>query len=154
MPAGIPKLRVSFLVDANGVLNVSAMEERSGKRASLQVVPNHGLTREEVEKMESAALEHAREDMTRHRVVDLVANARLDVGWITRQLGRVREKLEPEYRAGVEAAIERVRGFISAAEKDWGSVDANEFHRAKEELDRASVRLHEVSIAESLREQM
>jgi molecular chaperone DnaK (HSP70) len=44
MPAGIPQVEVEFLVDANGVLNVSAHERRSGRRAALQVVPNHGLT--------------------------------------------------------------------------------------------------------------
>ena len=47
MPAGIPQVEVQFLVDANGVLNVSAHERRSGKRGFLQVVPNFGLTAEE-----------------------------------------------------------------------------------------------------------
>src|SRR5262249_28107271 len=75
MPAGIPQVEVEFLVDANGVLNVSAHERRSGRRAALQVVPNHGLTREEVERMEADSVAHAREDMTRHRIVDLIANS-------------------------------------------------------------------------------
>jgi molecular chaperone DnaK (HSP70) len=64
MPAGIPQLEVEFLVDANGVLNVSATEKRSGKRAGIQIVPNHGLTADEVDRMEAESLVHAREDMT------------------------------------------------------------------------------------------
>jgi hypothetical protein len=82
MPAGIPQLEVEFLVDANGVLNVSAQERRSGRRAALQVVPNHGLTREEVEQMEAASLANAREDMARHRITDLIVNSKLDLKWI------------------------------------------------------------------------
>ncbi len=151
MPAGLPKLVVEFLVDANGILSVSAVEERSGKRASLQVVPSHGLTREEVERMEAESLAHAREDMTRHRVVDLVANSKLDLHWIDRQFSRHGQKLEAADRQRLEAAMAAVRGFVGRAEADWSSVDPNEFHRAKEELDRSSVRLHEISIAESLK---
>ncbi|MEL7483815.1 MAG: Hsp70 family protein, partial [Planctomycetota bacterium] len=82
MPAGIPQLEVAFLVDASGVLNVTAHEKRSGKRAQLQVVPNHGLTRDEVDAIERDSLTHAREDMTHHRVVDLIVNSKLDLKWI------------------------------------------------------------------------
>ena len=53
MPAGVPQLEVEFLVDANGVLNVSAIEKRSGVAATLQVIPNHGLTKDEVDRIEA-----------------------------------------------------------------------------------------------------
>ena len=79
MPAGLPKVEVTFLVDANGVLNVQAVEKRSEKRASIQIVPNHGLTREEVDRMEAASYEHAAEDMLAHRLIDLRNQARLDM---------------------------------------------------------------------------
>ncbi|MBL8764649.1 MAG: Hsp70 family protein [Phycisphaerae bacterium] len=151
MPAGIPQIRVEFLVDANGVLSVSAVEQRSGKVASVQIVPNHGLTRAEVERMEAESFAHAREDMTRHRIADLIANSRLDLHWIARQLSRARPELDPAYASDLDAGLERLGSLIARAESDWSSVDADAFHRAKEELDRASVRLHEVSIARSLR---
>jgi molecular chaperone DnaK (HSP70) len=151
MPAGIPQLEVEFLVDANGVLNVSAHERRSGRRAALQVVPNHGLTREEVEQMESAALTHAREDMTRHRITDLIVNAKLDLKWIGERLTRYESKLEPAYAADLKARIDGLRAMVQAAEKDWTGVHADAFHQAKDELDRASVRLQEIGIAESLK---
>ncbi len=151
MPAGIPQLEVEFLVDANGVLNVSAVEKRSGKRAALQVVPNHGLTRDEVDRIERESIAHVREDMTRHRVVDLVVNARLDVKWIGERLERHRGLLEPAYAATLDSRLAELRAFIDRAERDWSSVDPNAFHAAKETLDRESVRLQEVSIAESLK---
>ncbi len=152
MPAGIPQVEVTFLVDANGVLNVSAVEKRSGKRASLQVVPNHGLTREEVERIERESVEFARQDMTRHRVADLVTNSRLDVHWIEQALARAGPHLDATYVQQLASRIADLKARIAAAEADWRAVDANEFQRSKEALDRLSVRLHEVAIAQSLRE--
>ncbi|MEY4943514.1 MAG: hypothetical protein RL254_1695, partial [Planctomycetota bacterium] len=66
-------------------------------------------------------------------------------------LARVREELEPAYLETLESAIMSLKGHISAAEYDPRSVDANAFHQAKEALDRASVRMHEVAITRSLR---
>lgn len=152
MPAGIPKLEVTFLVDANGVLTVSAVEQRSGKRAGIQIVPNHGLTEDEVERIEAESLTHARDDMQRHRVVDLVTNSKLDLKWIGERFDRYADRLSGEERAELESRIAALRGFVGKAEADWRSVDANAFYQAKNDLDRASVRLQEVGIAESLRE--
>jgi len=151
MPAGVPQVEVEFLVDANGVLSVRAHERRSGKRAGIQVVPNHGLTRDEVDRIEAESFKHAKEDMTRHRVVDLIANASLDVKWITERFDKFKSELEPEYAKDLDARLAGVRSFIDRARADWQSVDANAFANAKDELDRASVRLQEVSIAASLR---
>lgn len=154
MPAGIPQVEVEFLVDANGVLGVTAMEHRSGRRARMQVVPTHGLTREEVERLEAESFEHAHEDMARHRVADLVVNAGLDVKWITERLARFGDRLSTGEREGLEARLAEVKGLIDRAREDWRSVDANAMHAAKEGLARASVRLQEVSIAESLRAEL
>jgi molecular chaperone DnaK (HSP70) len=151
MPAGIPQVQVEFLVDSSGVLNVSAVERRSGTKATLQVVPAHGLSREEVDRMEAESLRHAREDMTRHRVVDLVVNSRLDLKWINDRLLKMGQLLEPAYRAELEAAAAALADLANRADADWTSVDANAFYKAKEHLDRTSMRMHEVSIADSLR---
>jgi molecular chaperone DnaK (HSP70) len=150
MPAGIPRVRVEFTVDASGVLSVQAVEDRSGKRASIQIVPNHGLTREEVDRIERESFTHAREDMTRHRVADLVSHATLDLSMISRQLERFRARLDPAYAAALEASIATVRDLVTRAGADWRSVNADEFQRAKEALDRASIRLQEIAIAASL----
>lgn len=151
MPAGMPQVQVEFMVDVNGVLSVSAVERRSGVSASVQIVPNHGLTREEVDRMEREALAHARTDMLRHRIVDLVAHSRLDLGWIRRQLASVGHRLPSADRTRIEAAAARLESLANRAAEEWGSVDADEFHAAKLELDRASVPLHELAITESLR---
>ncbi|HRQ74227.1 MAG TPA: Hsp70 family protein, partial [Phycisphaerales bacterium] len=151
MPAGVPQLEVEFLVDANGVLTVRAVERRSGRRASLQVVPNHGLSADEVERMERESYANARDDMTRHRIVDLVANSRLDLKWIGERLERHRAELDPAYAASLDRHAASLRALADAADADWRSVDPNTLHATKEALDRESVRLQEVAIAASLR---
>jgi molecular chaperone DnaK (HSP70) len=152
MPAGIPQAEVEFLVDANGVLNVSALERRSGRRAALQVIPNHGLTRDEVERMERESVTHAREDMSRHRVTDLVVNSKLDLKWIGERLARLEGKLEPAYAGELRARIADLTARVEAAERDWTTADADALYAAKNGLDQASVRLQEISISESLRD--
>ncbi|MCE7975103.1 MAG: molecular chaperone DnaK [Leptolyngbya sp. PLA1] len=151
MPAGIPQLELTFLVDANGVLGVSALERRSGRRASMQVIPNHGLTPEEVDRIERESVTHAREDMTRHRIVDLIANSNLDLKWIGERYDRFSHELSPADRETLAACMARLRELVARASADWKSVPPDDLHQAKEALDRASVRLQEISIAASLR---
>jgi molecular chaperone DnaK (HSP70) len=153
MPAGIPQIEVEFLVDANGILDVSAVERRSSKRASIQIMPRYGLTRDEVDAMEQASYEHAIEDMHAHRVIDLVVNARLDIKWIREAMERAGDGLDAAYRRKLEEKIAELQSFIEAAGEDPASVDADAFFAAKDALDRESVHLHETAIARSLQEQ-
>jgi len=151
MPAGIPQIEVEFLVDSNGILNVAAGERRSGRRASVQVVPRYGLTREDVDRMEGESFQHAREDMHAHRVIDLAVNAALDIKWIREAMARVHGELDSAYRAQLESMIASLQRFIDDSRANPARVDAEAFHRAKQSLDEASVRLHEIAIAQSLR---
>jgi molecular chaperone DnaK (HSP70) len=151
MPAGIPRIEVEFIVDADGVLSVHAVERRSGRQASIQVVPSYGLTASEVEEIEASSFVHAREDMHMHRVIDLGVNAALDVKWIGEALQRVRGELESAYVARLESLMAEVGAFIENARQDPRAVDADAFHASKEQLDQESVGLHEAAIAASLR---
>jgi len=153
MPAGIPQLRVDFTVDANGLLTVAAHERRSGKRLSVQIVPHHGLSREEVERIERESFAHARADMTRHRVADLLANSRLDLTWIARQLATAGDLIQPPQRAAIDHAAAALKSFTDRAERGDAPIDPDAFHAAKEALDRASIPLHEASIRRSLTQQ-
>lgn len=155
MPAGIPQVRVTFDLDANGVLSVSAAELRSGARLDVQVVPSHGLTRQEVARIERESLAMARADMAEHRVADLVANSRLDAGWVRRQLERHGGALGARALGDLEEALRAVEGFIAAAGASpdgWRTVDPDAFYNAKLTLDRLSVPLHEAAITAALLE--
>jgi len=63
MPAGMPRIEVRFLIDANGILNVTARDARTGKEQSIDVQPSYGLTLEQTEAMIDAAIEHGEDDL-------------------------------------------------------------------------------------------
>ncbi len=75
MPAGLPKVEVTFLLDADGILKVSATELRSGVAQSIEVKPQYGLSDEEVEKMLLDSLTHAKEDIQLRALVEATTEA-------------------------------------------------------------------------------
>ncbi|MGC1789579.1 MAG: Fe-S protein assembly chaperone HscA [Terriglobales bacterium] len=106
MPAGMPRIEVKFLIDANGILRVSAREQRSGKEAEIDVQPSYGLTDEQVESMLLESYDYAEEDFRQRQVIEarreadtiltVLAKERNNTAW--RQLSaderRTIEKLE------------------------------------------------------------
>ncbi len=70
MPAGMPRIEVKFLIDANGILHVSAREQRSGKEAEIDVQPSYGLTDEQVENMLLESFDYAEEDFRQRQVIE------------------------------------------------------------------------------------
>ncbi len=148
MPASLPKIEVTFMVDANGILTVTAVERRSERLASIQVVPNHGLTRDEVDRMEMESYEHAIDDMTAHRLIDLRNQAKLDIRQIRKQLEKVGDEVEADYRAEIESKVATVEQFIGDRR-----ADPNAFQQALEDMDHTTVRLAEMAIARTLRDE-
>ncbi len=109
MPAGLPKAKVSFLVDANGILTVSAVEERSGQEASIEVIPSHGLTNEEIERIMDESVEHAVEDLNQRQIVEFRNTAEavfrgIDTAWDTAE-----EILSPDHRDQIKAQVRVVK---------------------------------------------
>jgi molecular chaperone DnaK/molecular chaperone HscA len=70
MTAGLPRIEVKFLIDANGILHVSAREQRSGKEAEIEVKPTYGLTDEQVEEMILSSFDNAEEDIRARQVIE------------------------------------------------------------------------------------
>jgi molecular chaperone DnaK len=70
MAAGMPRIEVRFLIDANGILHVSAREQRSGKEAEIEVQPSYGLTDEQVESMILESFDNAEEDFRRRQIIE------------------------------------------------------------------------------------
>ncbi|MEM7682481.1 MAG: Hsp70 family protein [Planctomycetota bacterium] len=157
MPAGIPQVEVVFLIDANGVLTVSASEKRTGKAARIQVAPRHGLTREEVDRLEAESFAHAKQDMAAHRLVSLRNQAGLDLASIQKQIDRAadawqgepRDKLEAQI-AEVQAHLDQTRGLGADAALGY---DLDGFYQALQAMDTAAVPLMEAAVAATLRQQ-
>jgi molecular chaperone DnaK (HSP70) len=70
MPAGLPRVEVRFLIDANGILHVSAREQRSGKAAEIEVQPSYGLSDEQVENMILESFDHAEKDLLDRQLIE------------------------------------------------------------------------------------
>jgi Fe-S protein assembly chaperone HscA len=91
MTAGLPRIEVKFLIDANGILRVSAREQRSGKEAEIDVQPTYGLTDEQVESMLLESFDYAEEDFRQRQVIearreadtilDALAKAKKNAAW-------------------------------------------------------------------------
>ncbi|HXU37371.1 MAG TPA: Fe-S protein assembly chaperone HscA [Blastocatellia bacterium] len=97
-PAGLPRIEVRFLIDANGILTVSARDQRTGQEHSVEVKPSYGLTDEQIEKMLIDSFEFAEEDIRR------------------RQLVEARNEAETVMRAATKALEERAQGLIDEGE--------------------------------------
>ena len=70
LPAGMPRIEVKFLIDANGIMHVSAREQRSGKAAEIEVQPSYGLTDEQVEGMILDSFDYAEQDFQQRQVIE------------------------------------------------------------------------------------
>ncbi len=146
MPAGIPKIEVQLLIDANGILNVTAREHRSGKAASIQVIPSHGLTREEVGRIEAESIRFARQDMAAHRLIDLRNQVEFDTHKTEQTLARHGRLLADEERTALEEGIRVLRELA----KKTG--DAEKLHAALDRFGKMTERLANLAIAQTLRE--
>ncbi len=108
-PAGMARIEVSFLIDANGMLSVTARDLRSGKAASVEVQPSYGLTDEQVEKMLLESFEHAEADIHARQVLEARTEAESVVAATMRALRDYGEdKVGDEERAVIEKAISEV----------------------------------------------
>jgi Fe-S protein assembly chaperone HscA len=87
MPAGLPRVEVRFMIDANGILHVTAREQRSGKEAEISVQPSYGLTDEQVEGMILDSFDYAEEDFRQRQLIE----ARNEANTILTALGKGRD---------------------------------------------------------------
>lgn len=146
MPAGIPKIEVEFLLDENGILNVSARELRSGRQAGIQVLPNHGLTADEVERMKRESIAFAQPDIDAHRRIDLVNQVQFDTDKTQKMLERFGELLDADERQRLEKEMESLRRLAAETQ------DLDALHRALDAFGRSTRRLAEIGIRETLRQ--
>lgn len=118
MPAGLPKVEVTFLIDADGILKVSATELRSGVATSIDVKPQYGLTDEQVEKMLLDSLTHAKDDMQTRALVEASTEAEQMLDTTEKFIGKHREYLTEEEIATTQQYMQLLRDAIKAKDKD------------------------------------
>jgi molecular chaperone DnaK len=111
-PRGVPQIEVTFDIDANGILHVSAKDKATGKEQSIRITSSSGLTQEEVQKMKTDAASHAADDKKRREEVDMRNQADQLVFQTDKQLKEFGEKVPEAMKARIEKAKEELQSAL------------------------------------------
>ena len=117
-PRGVPQIEVTFDIDANGILNVSAKDLGSGKEQKISITGSSGLSKEEVEKMQKEAEAHAEDDRKAKETIEIRNNADNLAYQCEKQLKELGDKVDGASKKSVEDAIEKVREALKGSDSD------------------------------------
>jgi molecular chaperone DnaK len=135
-PRGIPQIEVTFDIDANGIVNVSAKDTATGKEQSIQITASSGLSKEEIDKLVKDAELHADEDKKKRELVEARNHADTLIYTTEKSLKDLGDKVDDETRSNIETAS-------AALKKAMEGDDVQEIQRLSEELTQASHKVAE-----------
>ncbi|MDW7774339.1 MAG: molecular chaperone DnaK [Desulfobulbaceae bacterium] len=141
-PRGVPQIEVTFDLDANGILHVSAKDLGTGKEQSIRITASSGLSEDEIERMKKDAELHAEEDHKRKELVEAKNNADSMIHMTGKSLKELGDKVDADTKANVENEIANLK---KALEGD----DIEEIKKATESLTQASHKLAELMYAQA-----
>jgi molecular chaperone DnaK len=141
-PRGVPQVEVTFDIDANGILNVSAKDRATGKEQAITITASSGLTKDDIDRMVQAAEAHADEDKKRREEIEVRNQADSLAYSVERQLAEHGDKVPAADKAEIETAIKEVREALKAE-------DLPRVQQASEALTRVSHKMAEVLYRES-----
>ena len=136
-PRGIPQIEVTFDIDANGIVNVSAKDKATGREQAITITASSGLSKDEVERMKSEAAANEDADKTRREEVEFRNVTDSLAHQVEKTLNENRGVLDASATAEVEAAVAQARAALA-------DQDMDRIRKAHEELEKASHRLAEV----------
>lgn len=108
-PRGIPQIEVTFDIDANGILNVSAKDKATGKKQSVRITASTGLSKEEIERMKKDAELHAEEDRKKKEKIELKNNAENLIYVTEKTLRDFAEKIPADVKKEIETELEELK---------------------------------------------
>ncbi len=129
-PRGVPQIEVTFDIDANGILSVSAKDKATGKEQKIRIEASSGLSKEEIEKMKQDAEVNAEADRKRKDEAEKVNSADALIFSTEKQLKEYGDKIPADKKGAIEAGVEKLK--TAHAAKDLAGIDA-----ATEELNKA-----------------
>ncbi len=141
-PRGVPQIEVTFDIDANGILNVSAKDTATAKQQNITITASSGLIKEEIDRMMKEAEAHAAEDAERKQEIEVRNQADSFVYATERTLREHGDKVPEGERKAIEDALNEAREALKGD-------DVNRIKRAQENLTKASHRLAEVMYREA-----
>ena len=134
MPAGMPKIEVTFLIDANGILQVHAKELRTGKAASIEVRPTYGLTDAEVARMVEDSFTYAEADVTARLLIETQTEAVTVMNHVRRALAQGAALMSAPERSRIDEALGALEEARRGTDRDVIRERTTELNRATERL--------------------
>jgi Fe-S protein assembly chaperone HscA len=134
MPAGMPKIEVTFLIDANGILQVQAKEQRTGKAASIEVKPTYGLSEAQVAQMVEDSFTHAEADVNARLLIETKTEAETVMNHVRRALAQGGHLMSAEERSLITEAIAALRAVEEGSDRDAIRERTIDLNRATEPL--------------------
>ena len=141
-PRGMPQIEVTFDIDANGIVHVSAKDLGTGKEQSIQITASSGLSEEEIEKLTKDAELHAEEDKKKRALVDARNHADSLIYQTEKSMRELGDKVDSGLKSNLEGAIEHLK-------KAMEGTDTDEIKRLSEELMQTSHKLAEAMYAKA-----
>ena len=117
-PRGVPQIEVTFDIDANGILHVSAKDKATGKEQSIRITSSSGLTKEEIERMKREAKEHAAEDKKRREAAEARNQADSLVFQTKKQMEELKDKIPADAKNRLETEIKKVEDALKTNDTD------------------------------------
>jgi molecular chaperone DnaK len=145
-PRGVPQIEVTFDIDANGILNVTAKDKATGKEQKVAITASSMLQKEDVDRMVREAAEHAEEDRQRRHAAESRNEADALIFQAERLLKDLDDKLSDEEKAEVNTRIEAMREALKG--EDTGVIDSTK-QQLTEVLQRVGTRAYEAAGAAS-----
>jgi molecular chaperone DnaK len=133
-PRGVPQIEVAFDVDANGIVNVSAKDQATGKEQKITITSSSGLSKEEVDKLVKEAQSHASEDQKRRELIDARNEGDALAYGVERTLNEHRDRIPESERSRLESAVAELRRALAGE-------DVSAIRQRKADLERASQEL-------------
>ncbi len=143
-PRGVPQIEVSFDIDADGIVSVSAKDLGTGKEQSIRIVASSGLTESEIERMVEEASRHTEEDKAKREIADLRVNAEGLVYATERSLEEFASKLPDEVTASIREDLGSTKALLENE-----SLELGELKDALEKLEKSSHRMAESMYGEA-----
>jgi Fe-S protein assembly chaperone HscA len=144
MPAGLPKIEMTFLIDANGILQVTAREQRTGRAASIEVRPTYGLSEGEVARMVDESFEYAEADVEARLLIEARTEADTVMTHVERALRQAGPLASPQEREAIAAALAELR-------RARGGTDRERIRERTTALNEVTARLAEAMMDAALR---
>ncbi|MGZ8405669.1 MAG: Hsp70 family protein, partial [Nitrospira sp.] len=147
LPAGVPRIEVTFLIDANGILNVTATDMRTAKSQSIEVKPSYGLSDTEVERMIEDSFKFAAEDVTARKLIE----ARLDAEALLKATDK--SLVDAGHLISQEEA-HSIRATLAQLSTAKGGTDPRTIRARMTELEQAAKHLNVVMLDDSLKKSL